>query len=130
MSTIIQTRIKDLLNTYLPTGSEDFDNYYVAVDSSEFTEANKMPLSVLLAAADTKIQHGTGSTTALTHTVTFDESYTDSEYYLNLSVYRKVVNGGDTTRTAVPIKNITKTAAGFSFTGFETGLTFEYLTIE
>ena len=130
MSEIIQTRIKDLLNEYLPAGTEDFSGYYVAVDSAEFSEANKMPLSVLLTAGSIKYQTGSGTSTANSVSVTFDNNFTNNEFFLSLNVYRVETVNGDTVYTNVPIKNILKTSSGFSFEGYESGLTYDFFAIE
>lgn len=114
-----QKRIYALINQYLPGEFDDFSSIYVAVDKNGFgDEAKKMPLSALFSGAvhvESDLVTFTGTTFSLNFVDEGGIQFVDSDYRLDLMVYKIDSSGGNTYKTAIPVLNESKTPEGFSF---------------
>lgn len=117
---IDQKRIYELINQYLPDASDDFSSIYIAVDKNGFgSEAKKMPLSVLFSATtehkESDITTFTGTSFSLVYTDEGGTAFNDSDYRLDLKVYKIDDIDGKSVKTSIPILDEAQTAVGFSF---------------
>lgn len=125
--TIIQKRIYDLTNTFIPDSVSELSNWYFAIDRNGDTEASKIPATSMIVTPPLIDNFITTSKTVIIDLTEYNIQ--DVDYYIDIKVYKNETVGGHVYRNWMSIFDIEKTLTSYTFTANEIGLNVEFLIV-